>query len=253
VMPVPRAFSTLMSPPPSCIVGMVRTPERETTLQWVGLVSRAEMAVYARRGERPLPDTNPPLAALRGRRVVVVRDTAMAAQLRGVDGLLDAVPGLHNLTLVADPARLPPARLESLARKAWSQSKPWREAPREHCLPVRYDGPDLPAAAARAGLSVAAFTEAHAAPRYEVACLGFLPGFPYLMGLPARLAQPRLATPRLNVPAGSVAIGGAQTGVYPQDSPGGWVLIGRTTQPLMASAREPWLLPGDALRFEPVR
>lgn len=82
VMPVPRAFSTLMSPPPSCIVGMVRTPERETTLQWVGLVSRAELAVYARRGERPLPDTNPPLAALRGRRVVVVRDTAMAAQLR---------------------------------------------------------------------------------------------------------------------------------------------------------------------------
>lgn len=82
VMPVPRAFSTLMSPPPSCIVGMVRTPERETTLQWVGLVSRAELAVYARSGERPLPDASPPLTSLRGRRVVVVRDTAMAAQLR---------------------------------------------------------------------------------------------------------------------------------------------------------------------------
>lgn len=190
----------------------------------------------------------PPLDPLPQRRLL-----AMAAQLRGVDGLLDAVPGLHNLTLVADPERLPPARLEALARKAWSSARPWRDAPRERRLPVRYDGPDLPAAAARAELSVAAFIEAHAAPRYEVACLGFLPGFPYLMGLPPRLAQPRLATPRPRVPAGSVAIGGAQTGVYPQESPGGWVLIGRTAQPLMAPGPEPWLLPGDALRFEPVR
>ena len=39
--------------------------------------------------------------------------------------------------------------------------------------------------------------------------------------------MPRLAKPRAEVPAGSVGIGGAQTGVYPLPSPGGWRLIGR--------------------------
>ena len=63
---------------------------------------------------------------------------------------------------------------------------------------------------------------------YVVFMLGFMPGFPYLGGLPERIATPRLATPRTLVPAGSVGIAGAQTGIYPTESPGGWRLIGRT-------------------------
>lgn len=193
----------------------------------------------------------PPPDALTQRRLL-----AMAAELRGTVGLLELVPGLHNLTLFADPARLPPAELEALARAAWRRARPWREALRERRLRVHYDGPDLAQAAAHAGLTPARFVEAHAAPRYEVACLGFLPGFAYLLGLPTELAQPRLATPRSLVPAGAVAIGGQQTGVYPQASPGGWKLIGRVdvqVQPLFDPAADPpaWLLPGDALRFEP--
>jgi hypothetical protein len=58
--------------------------------------------------------------------------------------------------------------------------------------------------------------------------LGFLPGFPYLGGLPAALEMPRLATPRSRVPAGSVAIAGRMCAVYPWHSPGGWRLVGRT-------------------------
>jgi 5-oxoprolinase (ATP-hydrolysing) subunit B len=177
---------------------------------------------------------------------------AMAAALRGTPGLLAVVPGLHNLSLLADLTQIGPQALEQLAQAAWRRARPWREALRERTLPVRYDGPDLGEAAAHAGLTEAGFIELHAAPRYEVACLGFLPGFPYLLGLPKRLAQPRLATPRARVPAGSVGIGGAQTGVYPQESPGGWRLIGSTTQWLYRAGEAPWLLPGDALRFEPL-
>lgn len=181
---------------------------------------------------------------------------AMASQLRGHPGLLDVVPGLHSLTLYADPAQLAPTALEGLARSTWQRARPWREASRERRLQVRYDGPDLAQAASQAGLTPAQFVEAHAAARYEVACIGFLPGFAYLLGLPPALAQPRLATPRLQVPAGAVAIGGTQTGVYPQASPGGWRLIGQVdvqAQPLFDPTAHPpsWLLPGDALRFEP--
>jgi allophanate hydrolase subunit 1 len=51
-----------------------------------------------------------------------------------------------------------------------------------------------------------------------------------------------------------VAIGGAQTGVYPAELPGGWNIIGRTPVTLFDAARaEPFLLgPGDSVRFRPI-
>lgn len=181
---------------------------------------------------------------------------AMAQQLRGTPGLQEIVPGMMNLTLQADPLRLPPSELERLALAAWRAARPQREAARERQLRVRYDGRDLPAACASLGLSAAQLAEAHSAPLYEVACLGFLPGFAYLLGLPPELALPRHATPRAQVPAGAVGIAGRQTGVYPLQSPGGWQLIGQVDAgepPLFDPSQQPpsWLLPGDRLRFVP--
>jgi inhibitor of KinA len=78
-----------------------------------------------------------------------------------------------------------------------------------------------------------------------------MPGFPYLRGLDPTLHMPRLATPRTRVPAGSVAIGGAQTGIYPRELPGGWQIIGRTLLVLFDPTRDaPALLsPGQKVRF----
>ena len=73
--------------------------------------------------------------------------------------------------------------------------------------------------------------------------LGFTPGFAYLGGMDEALATPRLASPRTKIPAGSVGIAGAQTGIYPIDSPGGWQLIGRTPLKLFdPDAQPPTLL-----------
>jgi inhibitor of KinA len=56
------------------------------------------------------------------------------------------------------------------------------------------------------------------------------------------------------VPAGSVGIAGAQTGIYPTESPGGWRLIGRTTVRLFDPRQSPPTLveAGDRIRFVPV-
>ena len=56
---------------------------------------------------------------------------------------------------------------------------------------------------------------------------------------------------RTRVPAGSVGIGGAQTGIYPQSGPGGWRIIGRTTLVLFDPLQDPptLLAPGDRVRF----
>lgn len=113
-----------------------------------------------------------------------------------------------------------------------------------HVLPVRYLGEDLPRIAELTGLSTEEVIARHCAAEYTVAMIGFRPHFPYLLGLPPSLAVPRLASPRLRVPAGAVGIGGQQTGVYPEESPGGWNILGMTDPELLKP-----LLPGDTVFF----
>ncbi len=124
-------------------------------------------------------------------------------------------------------------------------------------LPVVYggeDGPDLQAVAEHAGLLVQDVIAIHSGVDYRVYMIGFAPGFPYLGGLDERIATPRLKTPRVSVPAGSVGIAESQTGVYPNASPGGWQLIGRTASKLFDVGNdEPSLItPGSRVRFVPV-
>ncbi len=123
-------------------------------------------------------------------------------------------------------------------------------------IPVRYDGMDLAEFAARLGLGVGEVIARHAAPIYEVALLGFSPGFPYLAGLDPALHVPRRAMPRARVPAGAVAVGGSHTGIYSVESPGGWHLLGTTPQRIFDPGREPermfLLRPGDRVKFVPV-
>ena len=124
-------------------------------------------------------------------------------------------------------------------------------------IPVCYCetcGPDLKGLAANAGMTPEAAASLHASARYTVSMIGFLPGFPYMSGLPQALIAPRLDTPRARVPKGSVAVAGQRTGIYPSDSPGGWRVVGRTAAPLFDAGRTPpsLLSIGDAVTFEPV-
>ena len=124
-------------------------------------------------------------------------------------------------------------------------------------IPVAYGGeygPDLETVADYAGLSVDDVTSIHSGTDYHVFMLGFAPGFPYLGGMDERIACPRLATPRTLVPAGSVGIAESQTGVYPNASPGGWQLIGRTPMALFDVNTDPpvAMLPGNKVNFVPI-
>ncbi len=129
-----------------------------------------------------------------------------------------------------------------------------RSSARQIEIPVCYGGAlgvDLPYVARACEMETEAVIRCHSEARYTVAMLGFAPGFPYLIGLDPRLHLARRADPRLQVPAGSVAMGGAQTGIYPRALPGGWHLIGTTPVRLFnADARDPCLLaPGDQVHF----
>ena len=124
-------------------------------------------------------------------------------------------------------------------------------------VPVLYggeEGPDLANVCEHSGLSEEEVIRIHSGRDYRVFMLGFTPGFPYLGGMDERIATPRLAHPRTLIPAGSVGIAGAQTGIYPSASPGGWQLIGRTPLKLYDPDREVPILAGagDYIRFRPV-
>ena len=74
--------------------------------------------------------------------------------------------------------------------------------------------------------------------------MGFLPGLPYLGGLPPEFELPRRENPRIKVPSGAIAVAMAMTVVYPLESPGGWHILARTPAPLWDMRRNP---PGAAV------
>ena len=121
-------------------------------------------------------------------------------------------------------------------------------------LPVCYDpefGIDLKEVSERLGRSVGEIIELHTQPRYTVYGIGFLPGFMYLGGISEALEIPRKPTPRSRVPKGSVGLAGKQTGIYPQDSPGGWNIIGNCSVPMFDPKKESpcFVNVGDKVQF----
>lgn len=131
------------------------------------------------------------------------------------------------------------------------------EAARIIEIPVCYDldlAPDLEYVANHCRMPIEDVVALHSSAEYVVRMIGFSPGFPYLAGLPKAIHCPRKASPRPRVSPGDVAIGGTQTGIYPQATPGGWNIIGRTPVVLFDPARtNPCLLSaGDQVRFRSI-
>jgi KipI family sensor histidine kinase inhibitor len=180
----------------------------------------------------------------------------LTQRLSTVPEVAEVIPGMNNITVVLrDPGTLALDAIERLQRW-WEESEALEPESRAIEIPVLYGGdagPDLGRVAEHCRMSEKQVVELHASVDYVVWFIGFQPGFPYLGGLPEVLATPRRAEPRVRVAAGSVGIGGAQTGIYPLETPGGWNLIGRTDLALFnPRLAEPSLLrPGDTLRFIP--
>ena len=183
-------------------------------------------------------------------------------------GVGDIVPAYATVTVFYDPARLGGAGVRPYERVCRFVTERARnldaEAKKKSStgartveIPVCYGGehgPDLAEVADHCGLDADDVVAKHRGADYLVHAIGFAPGFSYLGGLPEKLHTPRRDTPRLKVPPGSVGIGGAQTGIYPLATPGGWRLIGRTPLAMFrADAAEPALLRvGDKVKFKAI-
>ena len=169
--------------------------------------------------------------------------------------IVEFVPAFTTITIYYDPCILPYQKIIDhviLLDKHLTTLKDEQHLIKE--IPVLYNGEDLEHVASSNQLSIEEVISIHSKVDYTVHMIGFTPGFPYLGGMDPRIATARKETPRLHVPAGSVGIGGSQTGIYSQDSPAGWQIIGHTPILLFdVSIEQPSLLQaGDTVRFVPI-
>lgn len=203
-------------------------------------------ALYLRFDEDPSPDLARRLGAWHGllyeNRIRDIYDVIPAYQ----SILIEHRPGLSSKEVAAWVERQLAGADDASALV---------QQPRLHELEVAYgEDADRDALAERLGMSFDDIIAHHTGADYVVAFLGFTAGFPYLLGLPRELHTPRRARPRDRIPAGAVAIAGAQAGIYPSPSPGGWWVLGLTDAKLFEPGREPpaLLSAGDTVRFTPV-
>ena len=167
------------------------------------------------------------------------------------EGVTELVPAYASVLLHFDPLLTDHGAVERHVRGLVPLAVEGVLEGRERVIPVRYDGPDLAAAAAALGLAAGELVERHLGGLYRVYMCGFAPGYAYLGALDERLRLPRKLEIVRDVPAGSLIIAGAQCIVTTQTMPTGWWRIGRSDAVLFDPALEqPFgLAQGDRVRF----
>lgn len=101
----------------------------------------------------------------------------------------------------------------------------------------------------------------HSGSEYWVSAIGWWPGVPFMMALDprSRMTVPKYNPPRLWTKKGTVGMGGANTGIYPEDLPGGIQVFARIPVPIWDRDRRfdvfgesiCLLRPGDRIKFVP--
>lgn len=170
-----------------------------------------------------------------------------------IDGVAEIIPAARTLMVRVEPGFAADGALAATIQARQPAPGTVRaEGPVETVeIPMSYDGEDLADVAAHMNLTVAEVIAAHQAATWQVAFCGFAPGFAYMTGDDPRFDVPRRPAARTRIPAGSVALAARFCGVYPQDTPGGWQLIGTTKVPMWDLSRDPpaLLRPGIRARF----
>jgi len=175
-----------------------------------------------------------------------------------IKGIIEWVPAYCTVVIYYQPEVISYHILEKILKSNYSAAdKVEREKGIVYEIPVYYGGqtgPDLPFVASYHQLSEEEVISLHTSKEYLIYMMGFVPGFPYLGGLPPSLAVPRLEHPRPSVEAGAVGIGGNQTGIYPAEVPSGWRIIGITPVSLFDVNRpSPFLFSaGNYIKFHSI-
>ncbi|MEO5683306.1 MAG: 5-oxoprolinase subunit PxpB [Chitinophagaceae bacterium] len=175
--------------------------------------------------------------ALLNDKIIAIRQWMLANSFAGQK---DIIVAYSSLTIIYDPLVIRQHFHPATSIFEWVQQKlqlAFDQAVTQHMgespavkIPVCYAedyAMDLHQMADQKNMDPRQIIDLHTAVTYRVYTIGFLPGFSYMAAVHEKLITPRKTRP-VPVAAGSVGIAGAQTGIYPLNSPGGWHIIGRT-------------------------
>ncbi|WP_342291563.1 5-oxoprolinase subunit PxpB [Vibrio diazotrophicus] len=181
-------------------------------------------------------------------------------QERYQDKIYEVIPSYTTLLIEYHPLKIDIKELMQWCQSQADQivnNKTLSSKSKTVTFPVYYHpevAPDLQNLASEKQLSVEQVIQLHSQREYTVCAIGFAPGFAFLGTVDAQIATPRHAEPRLKVAKGSVGVADQQTAIYPQETPGGWKIIGNCPLELFNINSEP-MMPfevGDKVRFEPI-
>ena len=170
------------------------------------------------------------------------------------DCLIEVVQSINSLLIIFDINKISAndlikdlKRIEDMEDDLSESNKTWQ-------IPVCYDlkfAIDLENFAKEKKLSTSEIINIHKSKVYDVLSMGFLPGFMYLGFTDKNLHCERKEIPSLDIKKGSIGIALNQTCIYPQNSPGGWHIIG--VSPLnffdLKSNNPCFAKPGDKIQF----
>ena len=174
------------------------------------------------------------------------------------EALIECVQSINSMMVIYNPNKINSKDLINILKKlstsgfivTKTKKKIWS-------IPVCYDisfGIDLKDLSTLNNISIDEIISLHSSTTYNVLSMGFLPGFLYLGMNHKKLYCERKDKPELNIKSGSIGIARDQSGIYPQDSPGGWMIIGRSPISFFnVDDKSPCFAePGDKIKFQSI-
>jgi KipI family sensor histidine kinase inhibitor len=152
--------------------------------------------------------------------------------LKSLPHIINLTPSYHSILIEYDIFKYDTHTIKSTIEETIASTRHLKGTSKGKLIEIPVDytkGLDLERVAKMRGLSTDEVIVKHTSKTYRVYAIGFMVGFSYLANVDDAIVTPRLDTPRAKVPKGSVAIAESQTAIYPQESAGGWNIIGDTS------------------------
>jgi|TARA_A100001011_G_scaffold276599_1_gene286275 inhibitor of KinA len=168
--------------------------------------------------------------------------------------IIEIVQSINSLLIIFDKNKVNANELISELKKIENTENNYLRSNKIWQIPVCYDikyAVDLESLANDKQLSPSEIIDIHKSKVYDVLSMGFLPGFMYLGFTHENLYCERKYSPSLHIKKGSIGVALNQTCIYPQDSPGGWHIIGISPIDFfdLGSKTPCFAKPGDKIRF----
>ena len=170
------------------------------------------------------------------------------------DCIVEIVQSINSLLVIFDITKISTEDIITELKKIEIKENDLSESDKTWQIPVCYDlkyAVDLKDLAKEIKLSPLEIINIHKSKVYDVLSMGFLPGFMYLGFTDDNLHCERKDNPSQDIKKGSIGIALNQTCIYPQDSPGGWHIIGASPLDFfdLKSKYPCFAKPGDRIQF----